>query len=103
MPRPAQLSSDNLLRFLQVRRDPASTEDIAAGLAMRRADRHALYKMLGKLKKRGSIEEVAGGRYRLVEQKPEQRGDGQGARERSQQEAGTANSEQRDPPPRGGG
>jgi ribonuclease R len=104
MPRPAQLSSDNLLRFLQVRRDPASTEDIAAGLHMRRADRHALYKMLGKLKKRGLIEEVPGGRYRLVGQKPEQRGDRQGARERSQQGAGTpANSEQRSSRPGGGG
>src|SRR5579859_1981810 len=78
MPRPAQLSSDNLLRFLQVRRDPASTEDIAAGLHMRRAERHALYKMLGKLKKRGLIEEVPGGRYRLAGGN-----DGQGARERS--------------------
>ncbi len=83
MPRPAQLSSDNVLRFLQVRRDPASTEDIAAGLHMRRADRHALYRMLGKLKKRGLIEEVPGGRYRLARRNEEQRGDGQGARERS--------------------
>jgi len=83
MPRPAQLSSDNLLRFLQVRRDPASTEDIAAGLHMRRAERHALYKMLGKLKKRGLIEEVPGGRYRLAGRNEEQRGDGQGGRERS--------------------
>src|SRR6202140_5922961 len=83
MPRPPQLSSDNLLRFLQVRRDPASTEDIAAGLHMRRADRHALYKMLGKLKKRGLIEEVPGGRYRLAGRNEEQRGDGQGGGERS--------------------
>src|ERR1700738_3003593 len=104
MPRPAQLSSDNLLRFLQVRRDPASTEDIAAGMHMRRADRHALYKMLGKLKKRGLIEEVPGGRYRLAGQKSEQRGDGQGVRERSQQGAGTpANSEQRSSRPGGSG
>lgn len=83
MPRPTQISTDNLLRFLQVRRDPASTENIAAGLHMRRGDRHTLYKMLDKLKKRGLIDEVPGGRYRLAGQKPEQRGDGQGARERS--------------------
>src|SRR5712692_1038682 len=88
MPPPAQLSSDNLLRFLQVRRDPASAEEIAAALHMRRADRHALYQMLGKLKKRRLIEEVPGGRYRLAGRKEEQGGDGQGARERSQQAPG---------------
>src|SRR5712691_2324222 len=85
MPPPAQLSSDNLLHFLQVRRDPASAEEIAAALHMRRADRHALYQMLGKLKKRRLIEEVPGGRYRLAGRKEEQGGDGQGARARSQQ------------------
>jgi ribonuclease R len=85
MPRPAQLSSDNLLRFLQVRKGPASTEEIAAALHMRRADRHALYQVLGKLKKRGLIEEVPGGRYRLAGRKVEQGGEGQGAHERSQQ------------------
>src|SRR5713101_2945900 len=89
MPPPAQLSSDNLLHFLQVRRDPASAEQIAAALHMRRADRHALYQMLGKLKKRRLIEEVPGGRYRLAGRKEEQGGDGQGARERSQPAAGT--------------
>jgi ribonuclease R len=83
MPRPAQLSSDNLLRFLQVRRDPASTEDLAAGLHMRRADRPALYKMLGNLKKRGLVEELPGGRYRLAGRKNEQGGDGQSGREGS--------------------
>src|SRR5260370_31960248 len=85
----AQLSSDNLLHFLQVRRDPASAEEIAAAMHMRRADRHALYQMLGKLKKRRLIEEVPGGRYRLAGRKEEQGGDGQGARARSQQAAGT--------------
>jgi ribonuclease R len=50
---------------------------------MRRADRHALYKMLGKLKKRGLIEEVPGGRYRLAGRNEEQRGDGQGGGARS--------------------
>jgi ribonuclease R len=83
MPRPAQLSSDNLLRFLQVRRDPASVEDIAAALHMRRADRHALHKMLSTLKKRRLIEEAPGGRYQLAGRKREQGGDGQGGRERS--------------------
>src|SRR5712692_3894907 len=78
MPRPSHLSSDNILRFLQVRRDPASTDEIAAGLHMRRADRHALQKMLGTLKKRRAIEELPGGRYRLAGRKDERGGDGAG-------------------------
>src|SRR6266852_7766917 len=88
MPPPAQLSSDNLLHFLQVRRDPASAEEIAAALHMRRADRHALYQMLGKLKKRRLIEEVPGGRYRLAGRKEEQGADGQAARNASRRAAG---------------
>src|SRR5260370_5606381 len=87
MPPPAQLSSDNLLRFLQVRRDPASAEEIAAAMHMRRADRHALYQMLGKRKKRGLSEEVPGGRYRLAGREEEKGGDGRGARGRSQRAA----------------
>src|SRR5260370_34500383 len=90
MPPPAQLSSDNLLHFLQVRRDPASAEEIAAALHMRRADRHALDQMLGKLKKRRLIAEVQGGRYRLAGRKEEQSGGGQSARERAQQARGKA-------------
>src|ERR1700730_1133481 len=78
MPRPSHLSSDNILRFLQVRRDGASTYDIAAGLHMRRADRNALHKMLNTLKKRRAIEELPGGRYRLAGRKGE-RGDGRGS------------------------
>src|ERR1700751_2333921 len=66
MPRPSHLSSDNILRFLQVRRDPASTDEIAAGLHMRRADRHTLHKMLNTLKKRRAIQEIPGGRYQLA-------------------------------------
>src|SRR5713226_558016 len=104
MPPPAQLSSDNLLHFLQVRRDPASAEEIAAALHMRRADRHALYQMLGKLKKRRLIEEVPGGRYRLAGRKEEQGGDGQGARALSQQAAGTpVTAEPRNSRPGSGG
>src|SRR5258706_8167957 len=78
MPRPSHLSSDNILKFLQVRRDPAWTDEIAAGLHMRRADRHVLHKMLGTLKKRRAIEELPGGRYRLAGRKEERGGDGAG-------------------------
>src|ERR1700674_826406 len=77
MPRPSQLSPDNILRFLQVRSAPASSDEIAAALHMRKTERRALYKMLSKLTKRRAIEELPGGRYRLAGRREERGGDGQ--------------------------
>jgi ribonuclease R len=71
MPRPSQLSPDNILRFLQVRSEPASTRDISIGLQLKKTDTRALFKMLSKLKKRRAIEELPGGRYRLPSRKLE--------------------------------
>jgi ribonuclease R len=71
MPRSSHLSPDNILRFLQVRREPASTEEIARGLQLRKVDRRPLFKMLAALKKRGAIKELPGGRYHLAGSKPE--------------------------------
>src|SRR5271168_2616700 len=71
MPRPSHLSPDNILRFLQVRAAPASAEQIAAALHIRKADRRPLFKMLAKLKKRRAIEEVSGERYHLPGRKSE--------------------------------
>jgi len=71
MPRPSQLSPDNILRFLQVRSVPASTTDIAQGLHLKKSDNRPLFKMLSKLKKRRAIEELPGGRYRLPNRKSE--------------------------------
>jgi ribonuclease R len=65
MPRPSHLSPDNILRFLQVRSEPASTREIAEGLHLKKTDNRPLFKMLAKLKKRRAIEELPGGRYRL--------------------------------------
>ena len=65
MPRPSHLNPDNILRFLQVRSEPASTNEIAEALHLGKGDRHPLFKMLAKLKKRRAIEELPGGRYRL--------------------------------------
>jgi ribonuclease R len=70
MPSRSTLSPDNILRFLQLRNAPVSTQEMASGLQLRKSDRRPLYKMLSKLKKRGAIEEVAGGRYRLGRTKP---------------------------------
>src|ERR1700676_3518749 len=65
MPRPSSMSPDNILRFLQVTKDAASTNEIAAALHVGKSERRPLFSMLVKLKKRGAIEEVPGGRYRL--------------------------------------
>ena len=65
MPSASTLSPDNILRFLQLRSQPASTNDIARGLQLKKSDTRPLHKMLAKLKKRRSIEELPGGRYRL--------------------------------------
>src|SRR5437660_10908865 len=71
MPRPSQLSPDNILRFLQVRSAPASTAEISHGLHLRKSDNRPLFKMLSKPKKRRAIEELPGGRYRLPGRKSE--------------------------------
>ncbi len=53
------------MRFLQVRSAPASTNEIAQGLQLKKSDHRPLFKMLSKLKERHAIEELPGGRYRL--------------------------------------
>src|SRR5437899_10571025 len=65
MPPPSHLNPDNILRYLQVRNEPASTGEIAQGLHLKKSDNRPLFKMLSKLKKRRAIEELPGGRYRL--------------------------------------
>src|ERR1700682_4982536 len=66
MPRTSNLSPENLLRFLQVKTEPVSANDIARGLHLGKSDRRPLFKILTKLKKRNAIEELPGGRYRIA-------------------------------------
>jgi ribonuclease R len=66
MPRPSSLSPDNILRFLQVAGNAASANEIGAALHIGKAGRKPLFNMLMKLKKRGAIAELPGGRYRLA-------------------------------------
>src|SRR5256885_5244667 len=87
MPRPSHLSSDNILRFLQVRSNAASQDEIARGLHIRRADRRPLLDMLARLKKRGLIEELPGGRYRLPG-----KNDGRGTERTSRDRSGQTSS-----------
>ncbi len=77
MPRPSHLSPDNILRFLQVRSEPASASEIAQGLHLKKTDHRPLFKMLSKLRKRGAVEELPGGRYRLPSRKSEREAPGQ--------------------------
>ena len=46
MPRPSHLSPDNILRFLQVRSEPASASEIVEGLHLKKTDNRPLFKML---------------------------------------------------------
>jgi ribonuclease R len=96
MPRPSHLSPDNVLRFLQVRRDPASTEDIARGLHVSKTDRRPLFKMLAKLKKRGAIVELPGGRYRLAGSKSAREAQGQDGERAVKQGVGQEGGARRD-------
>src|ERR1700730_3392704 len=65
MPRPSQLSPDNILRFLKLKNNPVALDDLARGLKIQRSNRSALLKMLAKLKKRGLVEELSRSRFRL--------------------------------------
>ena len=87
MPRPSHLSPDNILRFLQVTTQPASANEITRGLHLKKSDTRPLFKMLSKLRKRGAIEELPGGRYRLAGRKPDRESSSQPRRPEQAQQA----------------
>ena len=70
MARTPSLSTDNILRFLQLRNGSVSASEIATGLGLRNSDTRPLFKLLAKLKKRRAVEELPGERYRLPGRKP---------------------------------
>jgi ribonuclease R len=69
MPRPSNLSIDNILRFLQLRNDPVSLDDLTRSLHLRKNERRAMLQMLEKLQKRGLVEQLTHGRF-LLRQSP---------------------------------
>src|SRR5262249_17927513 len=69
MPSNSSLNPDNILRFLQVKQESVSADEIGRGLHLPKNERKALFKMLSKLKKRDLIVEVAPGKYRLKAKK----------------------------------
>jgi ribonuclease R len=79
MSRPSHLSPDNILRFLQVTKDFVSANEIGAALRVGKNARKALFNLLVKLKRRGAIEELPGGRYRLAGRKGKEEAGGRRA------------------------
>jgi ribonuclease R len=69
MPPKSSLSPDNILRFLQLRNDPVSLDDLSRSLHVKKNHRRPLLQMLEKLKKRGLVEELSHGRF-LLRQSP---------------------------------
>ena len=63
MPRPVHLSVDDVLRFLQLRHDPVSLQELYASLHLKGNHRRPLQQILEKLKKRGLIEELSHQRF----------------------------------------
>src|SRR5271157_1143385 len=97
MPRPSHLNPDDIVRFLQVSHDSAAAGEISRALHLRKSDQRSLFKMLGKLKKRGAIEEVPGGRYRLAGRKSDRgaSGAGKSAQPRDESRAAPTSSPER--------
>jgi ribonuclease R len=65
MNRGSPLSVDNILRFLELRGNPASLSELQHGLKLRKSEQRPLLNMLGKLKKRKAIVELTDGRLVL--------------------------------------
>ncbi len=60
------LTDEDVLAHLACARAPASLREIARALELRHEARRALQKAVARLKRRGEIEEVRSGRYRLA-------------------------------------
>ena len=97
MRRLSSLSTDNVLRFLEVTSGGANLEGIARGLGLDKSDRRPLVRMVAKLKKRKLIQELPEGRFILAGQKPQAvplTGSKAEPRNRGQAASGPANANQ---------
>src|SRR5690242_6714432 len=66
------LHEEDVLSFLGKARRPATVREIASGLSLRHAGRRALGGVLSRLKRQRLVEELRGGQYRLVGDRPRQ-------------------------------
>src|SRR5258708_14351297 len=76
MNRGSPLSVDNILRFLELRGDPASLSELQHGLKLRKSEQRPLLNMLDKLKKRKAIVELTDGRLVLSSRRQERQTQG---------------------------
>ena len=70
-----ELTDEEVLAHLARARAPASVREIAHALELRHQGRRALPKILARLKRKGEIKEVSGGRFAL-DTRVAHRGDG---------------------------
>src|SRR5271170_6616002 len=70
--RPPEVSPELVLAHLATLSKPASIREIAHGMELKHHGRRYLPRIIQQLKKRGEIEEIHGGRYRLPGQKAAQ-------------------------------
>jgi ribonuclease R len=68
-PRQPEVSRDQVIAHLATLSQPASIREIAHGMDLKHRGRRFLPRVIQQLKKRGEIEEIHGGRYRLTGQK----------------------------------
>jgi ribonuclease R len=64
-PHPGEVTRDQLVQHLSTLSQPASIREIAHGMCLKHHGRRFLPRVIGQLKRRGDIEEIHGGRYRL--------------------------------------
>jgi ribonuclease R len=76
MNRGSSLSVDNILRFLELRGEPASLSELQRGLKLRKSEQRPLLNMLGKLKKKKVIVELTDGRLVLSSRRQERQTQG---------------------------
>jgi len=65
------IADSDILNFLAGRREAASVREIASSLGLRHAARRGLAAAISRLERQGLVQEVRGGRYRLVGSKAE--------------------------------
>ena len=63
---PIDVTAEQVARHLAGLRQPASIREIAHGLGLKHRGRRYLPRIIQQLKRRGDVEEIHGGRYRLV-------------------------------------
>jgi ribonuclease R len=65
-PHPAEVSREQVIAYLTTLAHPASIREIAHGLELKHRGRRFLPRIIQQLKRRGEVEEMPGGRYRLA-------------------------------------